>query len=130
MLNLSASRIPIVFRLEDGREAEGELIRHLAPRTVSAIVKNLPIEGRCVVWMDEVYFKVPVTIGEEKATKRVERGDIAYWPMGSAICIFFGSTQPYSPVNPVGKIKRGIEVLEEIKSGLKIMVLKTEKPFN
>ena len=39
--------------------------------------------------------------------------DVAYWPPGKAICLFFGPTpigkkdeiRPYSPVNVIGKIK-------------------------
>lgn len=121
---MSISRIPVIFRLEGRGEAKGELIRHLAPRTVSAVIKRLPLEGRCVVWRDEVYFKVPVVMGEEKATRKVEKGDIAYWPMGNAICIFLGSTPPYSPVNLIGKISRNVENFENVRIGTKIKVEK------
>ena len=121
---MSISRVPIIFRLEGIGEAEGELIRHLAPRTVSALTKRLPLEGRCAVWKDEVYFKVPIVMGEEKATRKVERGDIAYWPMGNAICIFLGSTPPYSPVNLIGKIDKNVEIFENVRIGTKIKVEK------
>jgi len=80
------SRIPIKIIVEGLGEAEGELIRHLAPRTVDAIANRLPIEGRAALWKEEVYFEIPVKMGEEKAKATVETGTIAYWPMGSAIC--------------------------------------------
>ena len=121
---MSVSRIPIKFTIEGIGEAEGELIRHLAPRTVNAIAKRLPIEGRAALWKEEVYFEIPVKMGSEKAEPTVEKGAIAYWPMGNALCIFYGETQPYSPVNIVGQVTKNLELFERVKSGTKIMVKK------
>jgi len=118
------SRIPIKLLIERIGEAEGELIRHLAPRTVEAIVKKLPIEGRAALWEEEVYFEIPVKMGEEKAKPTVERGTIAFWPMGNALCIFYGESQPYSPVNIVGRVTKGLELFRQVKSGAKIRVEK------
>ena len=120
------SRIPIKIIVEGLGEAEGELIRHLAPRTVDAIANKLPIEGRAALWKEEVYFEIPVKMGEEKAKATVETGTIAYWPMGSAICIFYGSSQPYSPVNIIGKVTKNLEMFRQVKSGMKIRVEASE----
>ena len=121
------SRIPIKIIVEGLGEAEGELIRHLAPRTVDAIANRLPIEGRAALWKEEVYFEIPVKMGEEKAKASVETGTIAYWPMGSAICIFYGSSQPYSPVNIIGKVTKNLEMFRQVKSGMKIRVEASEE---
>ena len=121
---MSVSRIPIKFIIEGIGEAEGELIRHLAPRTVDAISKRLPIEGRAALWKEEVYFQISVKMGKEKAEPTVEKGAIAYWPMGNALCIFYGESQPYSPVNIVGQVIKNLEMFEQVKSGTKIMVEK------
>ena len=118
----SITKVPIKFTIENVGEAEGELTRHLAPRTVDAITKSLPIEGRAALWKEEVYFEVPVKAGDEKAKPTVEKGTIAYWPMGSALCIFFGESQPYSPVNIMGTITRNLEIFAETKSGTRIKV--------
>ena len=120
------SRIPIKIIVEGLGEAEGELIRHLAPRTVDAIANRLPIEGRAALWKEEVYFEIPVKMGEEKAKATVETGTIAHWPMGSAICIFYGSSQPYSPVNIIGKVTKNLEMFRQVKSGMKIRVEASE----
>ena len=120
------SRIPIKIMIEGIGEAEGELIRHLAPRTVDAIVNKLPLEGRAALWKEEVYFEIPVKMGEEKAKATVETGTIAYWPMGSALCIFYGSSQPYSPVNIIGKVTKNLEMFRQVKSGMKIRVEASE----
>ena len=116
------SRVKIKFTVEGLGEAEGELVRFLAPRTVDLIVRKLPIEGRAAVWKEEVYFETPIKMGEEKAKGIVEVGTIAFWPMGSAICIFYGNSQPYSPVSILGKITVNLELFKQVKSGTKIRV--------
>jgi len=118
----SITKVPIKFTIENVGEAEGELTRHLAPRTVDAITKSLPIKGRAALWKEEVYFEVPVKAGDEKAKPTVEKGTIAYWPMGSALCIFFGESQPYSPVNIMGTITKNLDVFAETRSGTRIKV--------
>ncbi len=118
------SRITVRFVIDDLGEAEGQLVRHLAPRTVDMITRRLPIEGRAALWKEEVYFEIPVKMGEEKAKNKVERGVIAFWPMGSALCVFYGETQPYSPVNIIGEITKNLELFSKVKSGTKIRVEK------
>ncbi len=116
------SRIKIKFIIEGLGEAEGEFIRFLAPRTIDMIVRKLPIEGRAALWKEEIYFETPIKMGEEKAKGTVEKGTMAFWPMGSAICVFYGESQPYSPVNILGKITGNLELFKQIKSGTKIRV--------
>jgi hypothetical protein len=116
------SRIKVKFIIEGLGEAEGELVRFLAPRTIDIIVRKLPVEGRAALWKEEVYFEIPVKIGEEKAKPTVETGTIAFWPMGSAICVFFGESQPYSSVNILGKITNNLELFKQVKSGATIKV--------
>jgi uncharacterized protein len=116
------SRIKIKFLIEGLGEAEGELVRFLAPRTIDAIVRKLPIEGRAAIWKEEVYFETQLKMGEEKAKPTVEQGTIAFWPMGSAICVFYGKSQPYSPVSILGKITSNLEIFKQVKSGLTIKV--------
>jgi hypothetical protein len=120
--NTEVSRVRVKFTIEALGEAEGELVRFLAPRTVDMIVRKLPLEGRAALWKEEVYFETSIKMGEEKAKATVENGTIAFWPMGSAICIFHGETQPYSPVNVLGKITKNLELFKQVKSGTKIRV--------
>lgn len=118
------SRYKIKLVAEGYGEAEGELVRFQSPITVDNLAKALPFEGRAARWKEEIYFETPVKLGAEKAKSDVEVGTMAYWPMGSALCIFFGATQPYSPVNLVGKITNNLELFAKIKSGTKIRVEK------
>src|SRR3972149_8139539 len=116
------SRIRIKFLIEGLGEAEGELVRFMAPRTVDTIVRKLPVEGRAALWKEEVYFEIPIKMGEEKAKATVETGTIAFWPMDSAVCIFYGKSQPYSPVSILGKITDNLELFKQVKSGTRIRV--------
>jgi len=105
-------------------EAEGELVRFQSPMTVDKLAKALPFEGRAAKWKEEIYFETPVKQGSEKPKPKVEVGTMAYWPMGSALCIFYGPTDPYSPVNVVGKITSNLEMFRALRSGTKIRVEK------
>ena len=116
------SQIKVKFIIEGLGEAEGEIVRFLAPRTIDTIVRKLPVEGRAALWKEEVYFEIPVKIGEEKAKPTVETGAIAFWPMGSALCVFYGQSQPYSSVNILGQITKKLELFKQVKSGATIKV--------
>jgi hypothetical protein len=116
------SRIKVKFIIEGLGEAEGEIVRFLAPRTIDTIIRKLPVEGRAALWKEEVYFEIPVKIGEEKAKTTVETGTIAFWPMGSALCVFYGQSQPYSSVNILGKITKNLDLFKQVRSGTTIKV--------
>jgi hypothetical protein len=120
----SVSRIPVLLVLEDGRRAEGELVRFQAPKTTDALLRRMPIEGRIARWKEEVYFETNIAIGLEKPRSKVETGTIAFWPMGSAVCVFYGQTQPYSPVNIIGVVKSGIDIFRDVAAGTKIRLEK------
>ena len=81
--------------------------------TAQKIWSQLPLEGRANTWGDEIYFEIPVTADQESdAREVVEVGELGFWPMGNAFCIFFGPTpvstderpRAYSPVNILGRV--------------------------
>jgi len=99
------------------------------PKTARAVVESLPLEGEAQLWGDEVYFEVPLKIEEENVRVRVSLGEIAYWPEGEAICIFFGKNpaspsesdiRAYSPVNVFGRIIGDPKILKQVKAGDRI----------
>jgi hypothetical protein len=63
-----------------------------------------------------------VKIPPENPTPKTTTGDVSYWPEGPGFCIFFGKSQPVSPVNTFARIKSGIENFRKIKSGERITV--------
>ena len=101
--------------------------------TAEAINKSLPIEGLAQIWGNEIYFSAPVNVDEESDSKEeVEVGDLAFWPIGSAFCIFFGKTpmstgdepRAASPVNVFGKIEGTTEKLKQVEPGSMIQIRK------
>lgn len=123
----NVSRIKIKFLIEGLGEAEGEFMRFLAPRTIETLTRKLPLEGRAALYKEEIYFEIPVKMGEEKAKPTVEVGTIAFWPMGGALCVFYGPSQPYSPVSILGKITKNLEIFKQVKSGTRIRVEALER---
>jgi hypothetical protein len=93
--------------------------------TANAIWAALPLEARANRWGDEIYFSVPVELSEDKARDEVAVGDVAYWPPGSAVCIFWGPTpasrgqepRAASPVNVFGHIAEDATALGSVASG-------------
>ena len=61
--------------------------------TSKAIWEQLPIESQVSTWGEEIYFEIPVEMPQEPdAQQIVSVGDLGYWPVGQAFCIFFGPT--------------------------------------
>ena len=121
-MDSKGAHIPILIDVGSLGEIKGEFIRFLAPRTINTILRGLPFEGRATLWGNKVYFQIPVKIGKEKSVLNVEKGTIAYWPMGTAFCIFFDQSQTYSAVNRIGNILGNIDLFKKVKNGTKIRI--------
>ena len=103
--------------------------------TVRKIWEALPIEGRANLWGDEIYFAIPVDADqEEDARADVDVGELGYWPVGSAFCIFFGPTpvssgnrpRAASPVNILGTIVGDVTQFHVVKSGERVRLSRAE----
>jgi len=103
--------------------------------TAQKIWDALPIEGRANTWGDEIYFEIPVVLEQEPdARADVEVGELGYWPVGQAFCIFFGPTpvssgnQPRaaSPVNVFGRIVGDATVLRSVQDGARVRITRAE----
>jgi hypothetical protein len=111
----------VVFKIQGIGEAQGELIRRMSPLTAESVWRAIPIVGRASVWKNgEVYFPAGIKRGLERATKTIEVGDIAHWPLGDAICVFYDRIEPYSQVNVIGKILDGLPFFSKVKLGTAI----------
>jgi hypothetical protein len=121
------------MKLKFFTESTGEVLAEVLdrnPKTLKAVLNALPIESTANRWGDEVYFETPVKTGLENAVQDVEVGDVAYWPPGRAICVFFGPTpvskgdkpRAYSPVNVFAKITGNAKIFAKVKDGERIML--------
>lgn len=99
--------------------------------TAQQVWEALPIEGRANVWGDEIYFEIPVAEEEAPdARAEVEVGELGYWPVGQAFCIFYGPTpvsrgdkpRAYSPVNILGQITGDATVFRAVRGGTTVRI--------
>jgi hypothetical protein len=90
--------------------------------TADELYLALPLEREINVWGGEIYFEIPVKGKLAHGRKRMDVGEVAYWPEGQAFCIFFGRTpastgeapEAYSPVTPLGRVVSNLDKLEEL----------------
>ena len=68
-----------------------------SPNTVNEFLQKLPFTVGINLWGEEIYTdKSPISQNEENAKDLLDLNDVAYWPTGKAICLFYGPT-------PIGK---------------------------
>ena len=100
--------------------------------TARALLGILPVKATANTWGDEIYFDVPLTAEIEDGRQVVEMGDVAYWPDGPSLCLFFGRTpasrgdeiRAASPVTVLGRILGDPKVLKSVRSGAEVTVEK------
>jgi len=99
--------------------------------TATRIWERLPFEASANVWGEEIYFAICVEIEEaEDARAELAVGELAFWPVGNAFCIFFGPTpvsegdepRAYSPVNVFGRITDDTAPLKGVANGATVRV--------
>ena len=103
--------------------------------TANQLWESLPITARVQIWGDEIYFSIPLNVEEELGSQEtVQAGTVAYWPPGSALCLFWGPTpisapgeiRPASAVNVVGILDNDPNLLAEVPSQAEIIIEKIE----
>ncbi len=57
-----------------------------------ALWLTLPRESTVNVWGSEIYCELPSEMDAEGGDTVLDEGDVAYWPEGQALCLFFGPT--------------------------------------
>ena len=120
----------ILVRITELENITIELDDTGSPKTCISFLKSLPFSVTAHIWGEEIYTdESPITQPEENAKDLVNLNDVAYWPNGKAICLFFGPTpigkkgeiKPYSPVNVIGKIiNPDKNILSKMNEGTKI----------
>jgi hypothetical protein len=99
--------------------------------TADELWAALPITARAQTWGDEIYFSIPVSVEEAADSQEtVEMGAVAFWPPGSALCLFWGPTpmsapgeiRPASAVNVMGLIDGDPTVLGGVADGTEVVV--------
>jgi hypothetical protein len=110
----------------DGNALAGELNDSATAR---ALEGRLPLKVRLSRWGDEYYGSIGAPLGVKQAPDAREEmavGELAYWPPGNALCLFFGPTpasdgpepRAASPVNPVGRLTGDLGILKGLGSSV------------
>ena len=111
----SVSRIPVELVVENKGRIKAELIRHLAPLTISEILKHLPLSGRVHYNLENFcYMQTQLNLGAEKQKKSFKAKDIAYLTLNGSFCFFINQTSTV-PMNHIGKIISEIDLIRRLE---------------
>ena len=117
-IKIVAGQVELIAQLNDSPSAK-------------ALLEKLPLDLRMSRWGDEYYGNCGLEVEEEpQARDLMEVGELAVWPPGSALCIFFGPTpastgeepRAASKVNPIGRISSGVEALKKFGPSIQVRV--------
>ncbi len=115
---MSVSKLDCVAVVRGKGEARLSLFKHFAPVTVNAIVRELPISNRVAIYPKAmICVMTSLRLGVEKQRYEFSKGDVAFVPATSTICFFLSNAKSQRPLNPIGKIEQGLEVLEGASVG-------------
>ena len=59
----------------------------------------------------------------ESLNRLTTDGTIAFWPRAMSLCIYPEATKTYGPVNRIGKVTGNLEILRNLKSGSRIIIV-------
>ena len=121
--------LPVILIKSGAIHVQAELN---STRTARALLGILPVKATANTWGDEIYFDVPLSVQIEDGREVVQMGDVAYWPDGPSLCLFFGRTpasrgneiRAASPVTVLGRIIGDPKVLQSVRSGAEVTVEK------
>ncbi|HEX9908365.1 MAG TPA: cyclophilin-like fold protein [Thermoplasmata archaeon] len=100
--------------------------------TARGLLSVLPVSTTAHRWGDEVYFELPFHADlEPDARADMSVGEVAFWPDGDAMAVFFGRTpvsederpRAYSPCNIVGSVEGDPTVLRAVREGSKVELI-------
>jgi hypothetical protein len=119
LISIKASTVHVQAQLND-------------TKTAQALFRIVPVKARVNTWGDEIYFDIPLNMAIENGRQVVEMGEVAYWPDGPSLCLFFGRTpasrgdeiRAASPVTVIGKIVGDPKALKSVRSGAQVTVEK------
>jgi len=123
----------VLFRFSSGVVAEGVIE---CSEEVEKLLRNSPFTSTVELWGEEIYFELPLKLNLIGERRVMTVGEIAYWPEGNCLCIFFGRTpysrdnEPvaYSDVKPLGRVTSGLENLKKVKAGESVNVAVSRQP--
>lgn len=122
----------VILEFESGVKVLCELIEH---SELEKLLAHSPFDSEVERWGDEIYFELPIRLELNGERTLMEVGEVAYWPEGNSLCLFFGPTPisknekpvAYSKVKALGRVIDGLEHLRKVKGGEIVKVRIEEK---
>ena len=119
----SLSELVLLASIYGKGQIQAKVYKHLAPTTLGQIQRLAPFGGNANFYERRfVYILTPVVVGEEKSRNEFRRKSIAFMPSGSLLCFFMEDTGTYKPMNLLGEIEQGFDLLFNLKPGDTIRV--------
>jgi hypothetical protein len=95
-----------------------DLYKHLAPVTVSALLRSLPMSARVTIYPRAmVCILTGLKTGVEKQRLDYAKGEVAFLAASGSLCFFTGAAKSQSPLNPVGSVSANAALLEKLTPG-------------
>jgi len=113
----SVSKVECVASIAGKGEGRVSFFRHLAPLTVSAVLRSVPFSSRVTLQPAMVCLFTQLRVGVEKPRTQFARGDVAFLPSGSLICVFLGEARSDRPLNPIGRVESGLDSFDAVRPG-------------
>ena len=99
--------------------------------SAQALLAILPSTLNLSRWGNEYYGNCGIKVGQDETAREIMAvGELAIWPPGNALCIFFGPTpastddrpRAASPVNPVGRLLSDVKPLNTLGGSITVEV--------
>ena len=117
-MNVSVSKVECKAVIRGKGEVKFDVFKHLAPVTVSAILRELPINARVTIYPKAmICLLTGIKAGVEKQRFEFAKGDIAFLPANGSLCFFLANAKSQSPLNPIGKLEADLGVLSGLSAG-------------
>ena len=115
---MSVSKVECKAVVRGKGEVKFDIFKHLAPVTVSAILRELPINARVTIYPRAmICLLTGIKAGVEKQRFEFTKGDVAFLPANGSLCFFLANAKSQSPLNPIGKLEPDLGVLAGLSAG-------------
>ena len=84
------------------------------------------MDSRVCIQQGMVSMFTSIKVGVEKPRLGFAKGEVAFLPAGGLLCFFTGDAKSAMPLNPVGKVESGFELLASVRPGDVIRLDKDE----
>ncbi len=115
---MSVSKVECKAVVRGKGEVKFDIFKHLAPVTVSAILRELPINARVTIYPRAmICLLTGIKAGVEKQRFEFSKGDVAFLPANGSLCFFLANAKSQSPLNPIGKVDVDMGLLGGLSAG-------------